>query len=117
VEGRVKSKLPRALVLGMLLLAAIAISLPGLIPPQNYKARNACINQLNCLDADVKEWAKQTGASNGTQVSLRVLEKWDPRLHPFVDPDGCPSGGTYTLIVGQPPKCSIGGPGHTYVAR
>jgi hypothetical protein len=109
-----KIKLARALIFGILLLAAIAISLPGLIPAQNYKARNSCANQLRLLDAEIKEWAKQTGATNGTQVSLRVLEKWDQRLHPFVDPEGCPNGGTYTLIVGQPPKCSKGSQDHTY---
>lgn len=107
-----KNKSARLLVLSVLLLGAIAISLPGLIAERNYKSPNACYNQLAALDYAVKAWAKQTGASNGTPVYLKTLEAFDPKLHVFVD--GCSEGGTYTLIVGQPPKCSRGGPDHTY---
>ena len=102
-----KAKSARILILCALLVVAMAISLPGLIPERNHKSLNSCQNQLLALDNDVKEWAKQIGASNGTPVTLKTLESFDPKLRRFVD--GCPDGGTYTLIVGQPSKCSKAG--------
>jgi hypothetical protein len=76
---------------------------------------NACVNNLLWIDGAKKEWAQQSHKfSNAvpTEDDLRpFLKQGYQQPVPFPH---CPSGGIYTLGgIGEPPKCSPGGVGHT----
>jgi hypothetical protein len=75
-----------------------------------------CINALRMIDGSKQEWALEKHAATN---AVPTLEDLRPYLRHKDEPDltwlRCPSGGTYTIgPMDKPPKCSFGGPGHTW---
>ena len=80
--------------------------------------RSQCERNLEMIHAAEETWASRTGHSTN------AIPTWND-LKEELDRDAvregwtngrptCPQGGTYILTpVGEYPKCSIGGPGHS----
>ncbi len=74
----------------------------------------SCINGLRMIDGSKQQWAFEKHLSAS---AVPTLEDLRPYLRGRNETDlnwlHCPSGGVYTIgPVGEPPKCSYGGPGH-----
>ena len=91
---------------------AIAFAIPNLLLSSGYIPKN-CPNQLALMDTVCKQWTIDTGATNGTVITMQDLETFLANVREHQAVTGCPEGGKYTLVAGQTPVCSIGGPGHT----
>ena len=96
---------------GAIVLVAAAILLPDFIRTRSHQAQNSCRNQLSLLNVILVDWAKKTGATNGTTVSIGELRAFAPKDFNVIG--GCPESGSYLLLVGELPRCSIGGSDHT----
>jgi hypothetical protein len=107
-----KARLFLSVVLGTVALAVLVVfglAFLAYITPKNNQI-SKCVVNLQYIDECKKKW-DDDGKTN-------ITPTWDD-LRPFFPPmwsnriPTCPSGGTYTIgRVGEPPKCSIGGPGH-----
>jgi len=108
----------KALILiftGAFVLSLGALVVPNFIQARNTSASNACVNNLRQLDEVKQEWALEN------KKAIGIVPSWDD-LRPYVGrgPQGdlsrfrCPKGGVYTIgRIGEPPRCSIGGPEHS----
>ena len=67
-----------------------------------------CVNHLMQLDGAKQQWELER---HKTTNDTPTLDELRPYLKQTV---ACPEGGTYIPgRVGEPPRCSIGGPLHT----
>ena len=75
---------------------------------------NLCVLNLRAIDQFKSQWM------DANHKTTNDIPSWDDLL-PYAKSFGwtnakpvCPQGGTYTIgRVGEPAKCSIGGPAHT----
>jgi len=78
-------------------------------PPPS--ASSVCIGHLREIDAAKQQWALEN------KKTANDVPTWDdiiPYLGRGAQIPRCPQGGTYKIgRVGDPPTCSIGGPGHS----
>ena len=98
-------------ICGSLLLAAALIWRCEPFRVREHYSRRACFVNLLALDAMLRRYAAEVSASNGATLSMDDLRPYYPR---WQFPYACPDGGTYSLRVGELPRCSIGGIGHQY---
>jgi hypothetical protein len=87
--------------------------IPNYIRARSDTASAACLNNLRQIDGGKQEWAVENHKSKN-----EVPTWYDVRPYVGRGANGsipvCPQGGTYILgRVGEPPRCSIGGPQHT----
>ena len=76
---------------------------------------DAMAHNLRWIDSAKKEWAHQRADTNAIPTEADLLPFLAPtNRRPALSFPACPSGGKYTIgAAGEPPKCSIGGVGHT----
>jgi len=101
---------------GVVIAAVAAFVLFGLAPwyvrTHTTKAMAACINNLRLMEGAKEQWALENRITNGTPT-LEELRPYMGRGIGGTIPV-CPEGGTYSPgRIGESPKCSIGGLGHT----
>src|SRR5436190_23798687 len=86
-----------------------------IIRARSESAQGSCRDNLFYLDSLKQHWAialKKTTNDIPTWDDLRPYGTMNWDKHQIVPP--CPQGGKYTLgRLDEPPKCSIGGPGHS----
>ena len=88
------------------LLAAIAI--PNFVKARDTAMNNACINQLQQIDAAKQQWALE---KDKKEDALPTAADLDPYIKGGFDNLHCPKGGTYSVNpVAKQPTCSV--PGH-----
>lgn len=99
-------------VVAAVVIAVFAISVvPSFIRARNTPASSACINNLRQLDGAKQQWQVENHKTTNDTPTIKDLAPYLSRT--LV----CPQGGTYSLErVGQPPRCSLGGPSHTLPA-
>ena len=97
------------------ILLLLAIAVPNFIKPRVIVSMNACANNLRWIDDAKKEWAQQSHQSSNAALTEDDLRPFFKRGNQEPGPfPHCPSGGVYTLgAIGEPPRCSLGGKGHT----
>jgi hypothetical protein len=100
------------------ILLLLAIAIPNFIKPRVFTSMNSCANNIRWIEGAKTEWVQQSHQSSNAVPTeadlLPYLTHEDSRRYTFPH---CPSGGTYTLgAVGESPKCSIGGVGHSLSA-
>jgi hypothetical protein len=96
------------LLLGLLLITCVVV-VPFFIRARSAPSQNACVNNLRQLDGAKQQWQLQSNKTTNDVPTLKDLAPYLGRTTLV-----CPQGGTYTPErVGQPPKCSVGGPSHT----
>src|SRR5882762_5136884 len=106
----------------LLILVILTIAIPNFFPAQTVMSMSACAENLRSIDEAKKEWALQDHGTNRIPTEADLLP-FIGGLRPGVGYHAnrfpqCPSGGTYILgAIGEPPKCSIGGAGHTMPAN
>ncbi|SPE56474.1 conserved exported hypothetical protein [Verrucomicrobia bacterium] len=97
-------------VVAVFVMTAVAAVLPRLIRAHSTTASNTCVNNLRQIDSAKQQWMLECNQSTNQTPS------WDaicPYLRRAEIPR-CPQGGRYILgRVGEPPRCSIGGSGHS----
>ena len=89
-------------------LSLLALVVPNFIRARNTTASNACVNSLRQLDGAKQQWAIENSKTTNDVPS------WDD-IRPYIGRGlRCQKGGTHMIgRVGEPPTCSIGGPGHS----
>src|SRR5262245_59567551 len=87
-----------------LLLLAIALLVPNLLPPKTVSSRNACVANLEFIQRTKSDWAKRNGKGPSATPTESDLFGTDfSRTMPL-----CPAQGSYTIgKVGELPECSI----------
>jgi hypothetical protein len=110
---RNSKKLIVAAAVAVFVIAAIAVVLPAFIRARTTSASNACVNNLRQIDGGKQQWALEYSKTTDD------IPSWDD-IRPYIgrgpqnELPRCPQGGTYILgRVGEPPRCSIGGPSHS----
>jgi hypothetical protein len=94
-----------AIVVAVLAFAVV----PLFIRARKTPASNSCINNLLQLDGAKQQWQLENHKTTNDTPTLNDLAPYLSRT--LV----CPQGGTYTPErVGAPPRCSLGGPSHTF---
>jgi hypothetical protein len=91
----------------------VVLAIPNFLPVHRAEF-NFCINNLRLIDSAKKQWALENHKTNGnvTWEDLRPYIGVGPELQM----PKCPDGGVYIVgKLGEPPKCSIGGPDHTFL--
>ena len=92
----------------VLVAGVLAAVLAGFILGRSRPSAAPCVKNLIELDAAKQQWAMEY---DKTTNDVPTLEELRPYLKAMVV---CPKGGTYAPgRVGEPPRCSIGGPLHT----
>jgi hypothetical protein len=105
----VSARFKVTLIVGACLALAFSILLPALLRPPAYGQRHYCINNLRQLEGAKQLWAEENHKTTNDTPAVEDIR-------PFIAPHAlvCPQGGTYTLgRIGELPRCSRGGPGHT----
>ena len=97
----------------VLIASPLAVAIPNFMPARATMSRNACVNNLDCIQHAKAKWARDLNKPNlavPTEDDLRPVLKglgagdFLPR---------CPAGGTYSIgQINQPVTCSFDGPGH-----
>jgi competence protein ComGC len=91
----------------------LAIAVPNFIRARNTKASNACVNNLRIIQGAKEQWALEHHKTTNDTPTLEDLKPYMGRGEEGEIPV-CPDGGIYSPgRVGEPPKCSIGGLGHS----
>jgi hypothetical protein len=94
-------------------LVAAGILLVVFIRARSTPASSACINNLRQIDEAKQQWALEKGATTNQSPSWEDIRAYVGR-GAQAELAKCPEGGTYILgRIGEPPKCSIGGPSHS----
>jgi hypothetical protein len=73
-----------------------------------------CVLNLEKIQACKELWANNEGKNTNAVPTWSDLSPYfpDPKWSNSIPT--CPNGGTYKIgRVGEPPSCSIGGPGHS----
>jgi len=101
----------RSIILGaatVVVAGVFAAVLPNFIRVRTTSSAAPCVIHLMQLDGAKQQWALEY---RKTTNDVPTLEELPPYLKAVVV---CPQGGTYMLgRVGEPPRCSVGGPSHT----
>jgi hypothetical protein len=108
--------MPKKLVI--VIAVAITASLLAVVIPAFLRARAApathgCINNLLNIDVAKQQWALENHKTTNDAPTWNDIRPYLGRGTAGEIPV-CPNGATYILgRVGEPPKCSIGGPDHS----
>jgi hypothetical protein len=93
------------------------MAIPNFVSEPITSPANACINDLQQLDAAKNEWALEHNAKSNDVVTINDIRPYieRERNNPYIKLDAkgnlpkCPSGGVYTIgKVGESPTCSLG---------
>ena len=99
-------------VSAVLLALGAVIVLPNFIRVRTVSAAAPCTHFLMVIDGAKQQWALEfPGRTNEVPTfdDLRPYIKWDSTNYPK-----CPEGGVYSWgKVGERPRCSLGGNGHS----
>lgn len=102
--------------IGLVAIAAIAflaVTIPNFIRARSTSASNPCVNNLRLIDGAKQQWALENGKTTNDTPTWADIQPYLGR-GPQGEIPKCPQGGTYILgRVGEPPRCSIGGPKHS----
>ena len=102
------SKTKVVLITGVGLVLAFIVLLP-LFYSRDGRQRPYCVNNLRQIEGAKQLWAEENKKNTNDVPSLE-----DIRALAGAHALKCPQGGSYTIgRVGEPARCSIGGPGHT----
>ena len=97
----------------VLLVTLFGLFLPAYIRARNTKASNLCVSNLRMIEAAKSQWALENHKTANDPVSMSDIQPYMGRGELGEIPV-CPDGGTYIAgKVGEPPRCSLGGPQHT----
>lgn len=103
----------RAIVAVVIVAASAAVIIPNFVRARTTSAQNACINNLRQLGGAAQQWGLENKKTTNDVVRLDDLKPYI-KLTSLGELPRCPNGGTYTTgRVGEPPRCSVGGEGHT----
>ena len=100
--------------IALVLIVVLALSIGWFIHARSMSAYASCRTQLLQIDTAKQNWGLEHNKTTND------IPSWDD-IHPYL-PRGkvdheipvCPQNGTYTIgRIGEPPKCSIGGEGHS----
>lgn len=99
------------ILIGMVISVAVVYSWPR--KPQKL---SQCFLNLSEINWCKTCWASDEHKTTNDTPTWNDLSDYLQR-HGFTNGiPVCPQGGTYTLgRIGEPPRCSIGGPDHSYV--
>ena len=102
------------LIAAPVIVLLLAIAIPNFLRPRVTLSENACANNLRWIQEAKVKWARDM---KKTKTAVPTEDDLTPVLKVLGAGDSfprCPAGGTYTIgPVGDPVKCSVGGPGHT----
>ena len=92
------------------IIAVIAsIAIPSFINAGAKARKNACIANLNQINAAKEQYAMDYSLQNGASVTVAQVNSYLGSIVP-----ACPGGGTYTYqAIGTLPSCSLSSQGHT----
>ncbi|MCL5098827.1 MAG: hypothetical protein M1608_15105 [Candidatus Omnitrophica bacterium] len=94
------------LVLGIIGMI-VAIAVPNVLKQRTRAQTNACIENLNKIEAVKQIWGVELGKMNGAVPTDDDL--FGPGRYMVTKPE-CPAGGVYDLgVIGQNPTCTIAG--------
>jgi general secretion pathway protein G len=102
-------------IIGLVAVAvvALAVAIPNFIRATSTPASNACVNNLRQIEGAKQQWALENGKTTNDTPTWADIQPYLGRGLQGEIPK-CPQGGTYILgRVGEPPRCSIGGPRHS----
>lgn len=99
--------------LGVFLVLAAAVVLPGFIKPRVTVSHNSCVANLKQIDGAVQQWALENKKAATDTYSLS-----DTTLLAYIKGSTlavCPKGGRYSpgTNISDSPKCSLAHLGHT----
>jgi hypothetical protein len=100
--------------IAIVLLGALALAvLPDYFRDRGQSAASSCINTLRQLDGAKQQWQLEHNKTTNDIPSLDDMKVY-VKLTSSNEIPACPQGGIYVLgRLGEPPRCSIGGQGHT----
>ena len=94
-------------------LLAWVWAVPKYVRAHSMSSMDACINNLRLIDGAKQEWALEYGKTSNDVPTMDDLRVYMGRGSAGEIPH-CPAGGTYIPgKIGEPPRCSIGGPSHS----
>jgi len=103
-------RMSKKFIFALAAIAAVvlAVGIPNFIRARSTSSAAGCINNLRQIDAAKYEWMYEKNKTTND------VPTWDD-IRPYMAHElHCPAGGIYTIgRVGEPTKCSIGGPQHT----
>ena len=96
-----------AVVVTCILVVAVASFVPAYLRARSTPSAAPCVVNLMQIAGAKASWALDN------RKSTNDMPVWDD-IKPFLKPGmSCPQRGTYILgRVGEPPRCSLGGPSH-----
>ena len=101
-------------VISAFVLILLGVGLLSFLSNRRISAVNSCINNLRQIDAAKQQWALDSHKATNDVPTWDVIRPFLGRGASADEITVCPQGGTYTLgSVGEYPKCSIGGLGHS----
>jgi hypothetical protein len=110
-------KLLCAVVAAAILVYALPRGIRLLMIPAKPPSGGACGVALLCVSGAKQQWALECHKSTNDVPTWNDLRPYLPGVWSNHWANGipvCPAGGVYTLgRVGDPPRCSIGGIGHS----
>jgi hypothetical protein len=88
-----------------------AIIIPNFVRARAYSSPSACVANLKQIQGAKETWALER---NKTPTDVPTdSDLFGPTVYIREKPS-CPAGGTYVVgTVGEKPRCSLGGQGHT----
>ena len=99
--------------LAVFLIIASAVVLPSFIRARSTSSQNVCLNNLRQIEGAKRQWALEYSKTTNAIPLWTDVQPYLGRGSQGPIPR-CPQGGTYILgRVGEVPRCSIGGPGHS----
>ena len=106
-------KLIVVIISGVLVASVLAVGLFNFLDGPPTKAGYRCEHNLRIIEQCKRDWALDYNKTTNDVPSWNDLQPFFPSIWSNTVPV-CPQGGAYTIgRVGEPPTCSIGGPGHS----
>jgi hypothetical protein len=98
---------------GLVLIIIIFAGVSAYVRTHTTRAAAPCVVNLMVIEGDKQQWAVGNNKTSNDVPTWEDLRPYFPHSWTNGKPV-CPEGGFYTLgRVGDPPTCSIGGPGHS----
>ena len=102
-----------AIVAVVLLAAFVVVVLPNFIRVHTHPSAAPCVNFLRVLEGAKQQWQLENKKTTNDIPRLDDLKPYI-KLTSLAELPRCPNGGIYIPErVGAPPRCSVGGEGHT----
>jgi hypothetical protein len=102
-----------ATIVSVVLDVAVAASLYWFFRARSMTAFSVCPHTLMVIDGCKQEWELENRKTTNDTPTWNDLRPYLPKDWTNGTPR-CPEGGTYTAgRIGDPPKCSLGGPRHS----